>query len=226
VTLDWADGGSDVTGYNVYRSTTATGTFTKVNGPAFTGSAWDDTMAPSGASYYRVTALNSGGAESAPSSVVNATMAKANLLLNSSFELDANADGRPDSWTSNARFLRSTANVRSGGYAGRHASTSDANYTIGQAKTGLTAGTTYNFAGWVNIPATTDAFTFSLQIQWRNSSNTLLSTQTVTTYSASTNGWVKASGAYVAPTGATRATVNMVSSSVKGPIAVDDITLR
>ena len=32
------------------------------------------------------------------------TCLPAHLLLNNSLELDANTDGRPDKWTSNARF--------------------------------------------------------------------------------------------------------------------------
>ena len=226
VSLDWADGGTEVVGYNVYRSATATGTFTKVNGPVALASAWDDGLAPSGASFYRVTAVTAKGVEASPSGNANASMTKANLLANPSFELDANADGRPDSWTSSARFLRNADAVRSGSFAGRHSSTSDVNYTIGQTKTGLTAGTTYDLAGWVNIPATTDTFTFELRVQWRSSTATIGTPVTVATYSARTNGWVKATGSLVAPAGANRAVVNMVSTSLKGPVYVDDVTLR
>ena len=105
---------------------------------------------------------------------------KANLIANPGFEIDANGDGRPDSWTSSTRFTRQAASARSGTVGGRHRATNNAGYTIGQTVTGLTAGTTYDFAGWVNIPATTDAFTFRFNIVWRNASNAVLSTQTVT----------------------------------------------
>ena len=223
ITLDWADGPAGATGYNVYRAATAGGPFTKVNAAAVTASAWDDTMAPAGASVYQVTALGAGG-ESPPSTQANATMAKAILLANPSFELDANADSRPDSWTSSARFLRTTAGARSGSYGGTH-SANNANYTVGQTRTGLTAGTSYTAAGWVNIPATTDAFTFTIQIQWR-SSNSLIRTDTVRAFTGATGGWVKVSGTYTAPTGANRAVVNMVASSLRGPVQVDDFTLR
>jgi WD40 repeat protein/methionine-rich copper-binding protein CopC len=223
ITLDWADQGG-VTGYNVFRAAAAAGPFTKVNGLPIAASAWDDTLAPAGASYYRVTAIGAGG-ESQPSTQVSATMAKAILLANPSFEIDANANNRPDSWTNSARFLRTTAAVRSGSYGGTH-SGNNASYTIGQTRTGLTAGTSYSLAGWVYIPPTTDSFTFSIQIQWRSTASSIISTQTVGTFTAATSGWVKVSGTYTAPAGTTRAVVNMVASSLRGPIHVDDLTLR
>jgi hypothetical protein len=223
IALDWADT-TGATGYHVYRSATETGTYTRVNAAPVTTPAWDDTTAPAGISYYRVTALNAGG-ESTPSGEASATMATAILLANPSFELDANADTRPDSWTSSARFLRTTAGARSGTFGGTH-SGNNANYTVGQTRTGLTAGTSYTVAGWVNIPATTDAFTFRIQVQWRRTASTVISTQTVATYTAATNGWVKLSGTYTAPAGTTRAVVNMVASSLRGPVHVDDLTMR
>ena len=39
IALDWADGESDVVGYNVYRSTDATGPFTKQTGSPVAASA-------------------------------------------------------------------------------------------------------------------------------------------------------------------------------------------
>ncbi|MGB7979561.1 MAG: DUF4082 domain-containing protein [Candidatus Nanopelagicales bacterium] len=223
ITLDWADT-TGATGYNVYRASTSGGPFTKVNGAPMAASDWDDTMAPSGTSTYQVTAITS-GAESGASNQANSTMTKPILLLNPSFELDANSDNRPDSWTSSARFLRTTAAARSGTYAGTH-SGNNAGYTVGQTRTGLTAGTAYTVAGWVNIPATTDAFTFSVQIQWRSTASNVISTQTVTSFNAATSGWLKVGGTYTAPAGTTRAVVNMVASSLRGPIHVDDLTLR
>lgn len=226
VALDWTDGPSDGVGYNVYASATSTGTFTKVNGPSTVVSAWDDTLAPSGTTYHLVKAVNSAGIESAASATVNASMAKANLMLNPSFEIEANADGRPDSWTSNSRFTRTTAAVRSGAYAGQFLTTSNTSITIGQNRTGLSAGRAYTFAGWVNIPATTDTFTLSLQVQWRNSSNSVISTQTVATHNGQTSGWVKALATLTSPTGTTRATVNIVCNSLRGTHYVEDITMR
>ena len=225
ISLTWT-AVTGASGYHVYRSDNATTGFTKLTGTAVTTTAWDDTVAPLGASYYWVTALNSQGVESGPSNTVSALMSKANLLLNPSFEIDANADNRPDSWTSSARFLRSTDSVRSGTYGGRHRATNNASYTVGQTITGLTAGRVYGFSGWVNIPTTTDAFTLAFRIQWRNSSNRAISTQTIATFNAQTGSWVKSTGSYTAPVGTTGAVVNMVVSSLNATVHVDDITLR
>ena len=152
-------------------------------------------------------------------------MATAILLTNPSFEVDADGNNRPDSWTNSARFLRTTAAVRSGTYGGTH-SGNNASYTVGQTRTGLAAGAPRTVSGWVNIPATTDSFTFTIQIQWRRTANSVISTQAVATFTAATSGWVKISGTYTAPAGTTRAVVNMVSSSLRGPVHVDDLTLR
>ena len=73
ISLDWADQ-SGVTGYNVYRSDAAAGTYTKLTGTPVTASAYDDTSAPVGTSYYRVTAVNAAG-ESAQSDPASATFA-------------------------------------------------------------------------------------------------------------------------------------------------------
>ncbi len=75
VTVGWsASTATDLAGYNVYRSGSATGTFTKVNAALLTGTTYADTTAPQGVtSYYQVTATDISGNESAKSSTVNAT---------------------------------------------------------------------------------------------------------------------------------------------------------
>src|SRR5439155_9665316 len=135
-----------------------------------------------------------------------------NLLLNPGFENDCNNNTLPDKWTEDSRFTRSKAVVHSGNYAGKHFATDNSSYTISQTVTGLSAGTMYNFSGWVNIPSTSDAFTFTLQVQWRNASNSTISTQTLMTYTIMTNGWDHAVASLVAPTGTTNALVQMVVS--------------
>lgn len=225
ITLDWDDSPTPVSGYNVYRAAAATGPFTKINPTPVTASTWDDMLAPAGTSYYQVTAVTT--VESAASAAVSVAITGANRIANPGFELDANADGRPDSWTSSARFTAVKTQLRSGVTAGQHDSTSNQNFTISSAvMTGLTAGTTYRFGGWVNIPTTTDAFTFVVRIAWRNSSNAAISSTTVATYSTGTAGWTKLAGNYPAPTGATRAVISMVNTSLKNSIYVDDFSLR
>ena len=159
----------------------------------------------------------------APTAVPTATpVPSGNLLKNGGFELDTNNDGRPDNWGSNTNTSRSSAVVHSGSYAIQHSSTSNAGYTVSQVVSNLTAGTSYSFGGWVNIPATSDAFTFKLQVRWRNSSNSTISTSVVATYSAATSGWVAASASLVAPAGTTNAQVQMVVSSLNATIYADD----
>ena len=75
IALDWADNTeSDLAGYNVYRSTSATGTFTKVNASLVTTSTYNDVNAPAGAaSFYRVTAVDNATNESLVSNTASAT---------------------------------------------------------------------------------------------------------------------------------------------------------
>ena len=63
VTLDWADTVStNLAGYNVYRSSSAGGTYTKLNSTPLTASDYADTNAPVGVvSYYRVVAIDKFG---------------------------------------------------------------------------------------------------------------------------------------------------------------------
>lgn len=149
-----------------------------------------------------------------------------NLLANASFDLDTNSDGRPDSWTSDSRFTRSTGVVRSGGFAGRHLATNNSGYTISQTVSNLTAGQGYSFSGFVNIPTTTDAFTLKIDVQWLDANNTVLSTKTVKSFSAQTSGWTQATANIVAPTSAARAQVRMVVSSLNATVYVDDFVFQ
>jgi hypothetical protein len=163
-----------------------------------------------------------------PTSSPSPSPTPSNLLKNPGFELDANNDTRPDSWTSNSKFTRRTASVNGGTYAGRFFATDNTGTTISQTVSNLTAGTKYNFSGWVNIPAQNDTtFTFKLQVRWRNASNTTIGTTTVKTYSAATSGWTQATAtSLVAPTGTTNGQVRMVVSSLNGTIYVDDFVFQ
>jgi hypothetical protein len=75
IALGWgASTASDLAGYNVYRSTSATGTFTKVNGALVSGTTYaDGTAAAGAASYYQVSAVDTAGNESVRSATVSAT---------------------------------------------------------------------------------------------------------------------------------------------------------
>jgi fibronectin type 3 domain-containing protein len=64
VAISWNDS-TDVAGYNVYRSTSANGTFAKINSTLDPSTAYTDSSVVSGTTYYyEATAVNSSGQES------------------------------------------------------------------------------------------------------------------------------------------------------------------
>ena len=64
----WWNASSDVVGYNVYRSTSASGTYVKVNSGLDANTAYTDSTVTSGNTYYyEATSVNSTGQESARS---------------------------------------------------------------------------------------------------------------------------------------------------------------
>lgn len=100
VGLDWSDNNEpDLSGYNVYRSSTSGGSLTKLNGSLLTSSSFTDTTASNGTtSYYVIRAVDTFGNESGNSSEVSATPSSS-----AEFVVD-NDDGSPDytetgSWT-------------------------------------------------------------------------------------------------------------------------------
>jgi hypothetical protein len=145
-----------------------------------------------------------------------------NLLVNSGFELDSNGDTRPDTWTSDATFIRSNAQVHGGSYSGRFSATTNVNVIVKQGMT-VTAGRTYTVGGFVFVPATSDTFSLKVQVQWRGGGVTL-STPTVATVSTQTAGWVPIKGTVTAPSGATSAWLMLNVSSLGTTIYVDDFS--
>ncbi len=75
VDLSWiANGESDLAGYNVYRSTTAGGPYSKLNGGLVATNAYTDTTVTNGTTYfYVVTAVDTSSNESGDSNEVSAT---------------------------------------------------------------------------------------------------------------------------------------------------------
>lgn len=67
VNLSW-NASSDVAGYNIYRSTTSTGTYAKINPSVDANTAYTDSTVVAGQTYYyEATSVNSSGQESARS---------------------------------------------------------------------------------------------------------------------------------------------------------------
>ena len=81
VNLTWTGStASDVTGYNVYRSSTAGGTAEKLTSTPEVGTSYTDVTAPAGAtSYYVVTAVDASNNESAASNQASAAVAASGL---------------------------------------------------------------------------------------------------------------------------------------------------
>lgn len=159
-----------------------------------------------------------------PSELPEPSPIPANLLSNGGFELDANNDGKPDSWSSKKFFTRSSEDVVGGTYAGRHLSTSNSGYTISQLVSGIIPSRSYNFSGWTNIPPTTDSFTYRLQVRWLNSSGNTISTKTIKKYTVQTSGWDQASANLVAPASATTAIIRMSVGSLNARIYADEFS--
>ena len=75
VSLDWNNNSeADINGYNIYRSTTSGGTYTRLNGTLLSSSNYTDNSASNGTTYYYVvTAVDKSSNESANSGEVSAT---------------------------------------------------------------------------------------------------------------------------------------------------------
>jgi hypothetical protein len=144
-----------------------------------------------------------------------------NLLGNGGFEQDANGDGAPDVWTTNEAFTRSGAVVNDGAFSGRHESDADAAYSVRQVVDGISAGTSYDFTGSVNVATTTDTFTFVVRVQWLTQTGTIIGAAQFAKFTSTTDGWVDVSNTATAPSGAVKARVIMSVRSLNGIIYVD-----
>ena len=148
-----------------------------------------------------------------------------NLLANPGFELDANADGKPDNWSLHNNVVRDGTVKRSGSFAMRHRAVDNSSYAIIQPITGIAAGKGYNVGAWVHIPATTDTFSFRIDIVWRNGT-TMVGTSPLKSYGTQTAGWQRAITTVTPPANTTNALVRMVVSSLNATIYVDDVMLK
>lgn len=224
-----SNGGSPITGYLVARNAgSLPGQNPWSTVVSATTRSYTFTGLLSGSTYQlSVQAINGSGAGLAASgSVTLDQVATTNLLKNPGFEIDGNGDGRPDSWTSNAKFTRSNTSTYSGSYAGRHRTTNNTNHTISQVVASLSPGTTYVFNGKVNIPATSDTFTFLVRVQWLNRTGGVVRTDTIRRFTAATGGWTDAIDGMTSPTGTVKARLQMVSKNLNATIYVDEFILN
>ena len=115
--------------------------------------------------------------------------------------------------------------VHGGSYAGKVSASNDVNLNLVNTVNNLTAGATYTFSGWVNIPLTSDSFKFQIKIEWRNGS-TLIYRDTVVKYLGPTSNWEQATASLVAPAGTTNARVLLAIESLNATIYVDDFAFE
>jgi Zn-dependent metalloprotease len=159
------------------------------------------------------------GSRPAPSTI--------NKLKNPDFENDDDNNSLPDSWTADQSALRMPTVKKTGSYSLRHKAVDNQPYAVSQIVGGLTAGTSYTFWGWVNIPTTTQAVNFTLEVQWRNSAGGVIGTTNIKTYTAHTGGaWNGANKVMVAPTGTTSAKVRMVQRGLGAVVYTDSLLFR
>jgi fibronectin type 3 domain-containing protein len=165
VTLDWSDNtDSDLYGYNVYRSGTQDGTYTMLNVVPLSESTFTDTTAPSGTSFYRVTAVDASGNESAPAT---ASATRTGPAPGTS-TVRINAGGAAQtvggvSWSGCSTTGSCTGYVSGGGFA----------YSEGDTITGIPAGMnnaifqsewTGGQSGGTPVPVGQSAFAFNIPV--------------------------------------------------------------
>jgi hypothetical protein len=149
-----------------------------------------------------------------------------NLLRNGDFEQDAPKDGHPDFWSQQSAFTRSGTKFSSGRYAGRHKATDNRSYAITQTARDLAVGAGHNVGCWVNIPATGDAFTFKLQVRWKDGAGATITSVTILTRTTPTSGWLAGFQTLSPPGGTASAELRMAVTSLNATIYVDDCTIN
>jgi hypothetical protein len=146
-----------------------------------------------------------------------------NVISNGDFE--AATGGLPDGWTPpDPRFTQSNAITPHGGsFAGLHSANDNSGYKVMQ-NAPVVGGATYEFSGWVNVPATTDKFRIVIKLMWRTDKGKI-STQVIQKIKTATNGWTEVTATLAAPSNATNARVMMVLGSLATDVFVDDFSL-
>ncbi len=146
-----------------------------------------------------------------------------NVAVNPGFE-QADTTGGANGWTMDAAATRSTAYKRTGGYALKQSSTSNAVSIVSQQINNLKGGVTYTASAWVAVPATTDKFQWYVEVQWRNGTTNIgtpviINRQIVPT----NNSWVQLVGTVVAPGGTTNAILRLRANDLAATVYVDDV---
>ena len=76
--------------------------------------------------------------------------------------------------------------------------------------------------GWIKIPATKDAFTVVVDVQWLDAGSAILRTDLARTYTKPTGGWDQSMITKNPPTGATHAVIRIDVTSLHATFYADD----
>jgi chitodextrinase len=223
VTLSWTASTDNVgvAAYDLYRGSTLAGS---TNGATTT---YTDSGLTAGTTYtYTVKARDAAGNASAASAAVSVTTtaATSNLLANPGFELD-NGSGVPASWTCEQNYCtRNTAVKRSGDASLKVDNTTGAWFGIYQGVAG-TAGTTYDLAGYVNIPRNSGT-NIVVKTQFLNGSGGVISEHTAAGFNGTTtNGWTLVQGSNAAPAGTANVRALVYIYGLNAELYLDDFSL-
>lgn len=144
-------------------------------------------------------------------------------LNNGSFEADVDRNTSPDNWSVSSIATRSAEARRTGGYGLRLSATGDRNVSVWQTVRGL-PNQQAAFGAWVNIRPTTDAFTFTVEVAWKDTAGNVLRTDTIRTFSAATSGWQQVGATLTKPALTDHAVVRLNAASLAATIYVDDVS--
>jgi hypothetical protein len=223
VQLTWttpANGGSPITGYNVYRSTTPGGE----GGTPFASLGVTTTFTDSGLTsgttyYYEVTAVNAIG-EGAPSAEVSATpLALTNLVGNPGFE--TNTAG----WSASGSTLARTTTAHSGtGAAAVTLTTAGSDTLLNDSpnwNNSTKAGTTCTASAWVQGPAG-----LKVQIRLREYQGSVAAGYTATSFTLQGSTWMQITVSAPVTNGGDTMDLNIYGKSfaVGQTLLVDDVS--
>jgi hypothetical protein len=115
---------------------------------------------------------------------------------------------------------QTSADRRSGSASMQLAAPDDASFIVSQKV--AVAGGPRTLEGWIKIPATTDAFTVRIEVQWLDAGSGVLRTDLGRTYTRSTGGWDQTMITKNPPAGATSAVIRINITSLKATLYADD----
>jgi Calcineurin-like phosphoesterase len=183
------------------------------------------TLRPGGYDWEFVPAEPGGFADSGSAACVIEAPRSGNLVRNAGFEADADADTRPDDWTTDVRLTRDPAAARAGKQGGRleaSPSSTPARH-LSQDIEDLRAGAIYDFSSWVAVPADAAAG-LEWDIVWRDAEGDVI-TETNMVTTRGTGTWQQVLGAATAPAGTASAELRMIVPGPSGTVDVDDVSL-